>query len=191
MSSGITRSPCSPADTAITLVDSADEEPDKSSIIPEFESEERPKKRRKTYEKVSEAKKTRKTRGGKLRDLPGMPLDVLFDIFCLLLPLDILRLSRATKSLRNILMDCSAVFVWKNAFLNLRIKPPPRPSNMTEPRWASLLFDSYCQASLVFFLFFFGSAFLMSGFQFCLASGVQKPTWICKFRACKNCTQGR
>lgn len=146
MASRITQSP-SPPDRSIT---SFDAEVETSSIYSEPEAEERLKKRSKTSAieyNDSKAKKTRKTRGGKLRDLPGMPLDILFEIFGHLLPRDVLHLSRATKSLRNILMRRSAVSIWKNAFSNLRIKPPSRPSDMTEPQWASFLFDSYCQAS--------------------------------------------
>lgn len=166
MASRITQSP-SPPDRSIT---SFDAEVETSSIYSEPEAEERLKKRSKTSAieyNDSKAKKTRKTRGGKLRDLPGMPLDILFEIFGHLLPRDVLHLSRATKSLRNILMRRSAVSIWKNAFSNLRIKPPSRPSDMTEPQWTSFLFDSYCQVSPIPWI---SHHFFMS-----LSSSVSRP----------------
>lgn len=116
----------------------------------------RPKKRQKTAKKASKPKNpipVRKTRGGKLRDLPEMPLDILLEIFGHLLPLDLLHLIRTTKALRSVLLRRSSISVWKDAFSNLHIPPPPCPADSTEPKWASLLFDSYCHVcSILHFL---------------------------------------
>lgn len=99
---------------------------------------------------VEKATTYRKPRRGKLRDLPEMPLDILFEVFAHLLPLDILHLARTSKALRNILMRRSAVCIWRSAFSNrsrLPLPPPPRPEDVTEPQWASLLFDTHCFVS--------------------------------------------
>lgn len=86
---------------------------------------------------------------GKIMD---MPLDVLLEIFEFLLPLDVLHLSRTSNDIRNVLMHRSAMFIWKSAFENWNASTecpsPPCPEDMTEPQWASLLFDDHCSVSL-------------------------------------------
>ena len=54
-----------------------------------------------------------KGRKEKLRFMTAMPIDILFEIFCQLEPVDLLHLSRATKDLRNILIASDANFVWE------------------------------------------------------------------------------
>lgn len=100
---------------------------------------------------------------GKLKMLPEMPLDILFEvrlntkiqhscitntsqIFSLVTPLDVLHLSRATKALRAILMSRTAVTVWKAAF---KFEPelPAAPKDLNEPQWANLVFSKHCHAS--------------------------------------------
>lgn len=58
----------------------------------------------------SMAEAFRKVRGkrGALKHLTEAPLDVLFEIFGKLNPIDLLYLARTTKALRNILMRTSA-----------------------------------------------------------------------------------
>ncbi|KAJ7510166.1 hypothetical protein B0H11DRAFT_1957992 [Mycena galericulata] len=88
---------------------------------------ESPKKRAK-----ARAHRTRRFPGrGKLRMLPEMPLDILFEIFGQLDPPDVLRLSRTTKALRN------------SAFMN---DPdlPGLPAGLTEPQYANLAFSPHC-----------------------------------------------
>jgi hypothetical protein len=106
----------------------------------------------------------RRPRGrGKLKILPEMPMDILFEvsytplardgvhnlnscqIFSYLTPLDILHLSRTTKALRDILMSRSAITIWKSAFT---FEPElPVPPDMSEPEWANLIFSPHCHAS--------------------------------------------
>lgn len=86
-------------------------------------------------------------RGEPAQDLSDMPLDVLFEIFELVLPMDLLHLARTSKALRNLLLRRSAISIWRAAFLNLPLAPPPRPEELTEPRWASLLFETDCTVS--------------------------------------------
>ena len=45
--------------------------------------------------------------------MTAMPIDVLFEIFSQLEPVDLLHLSRATKDLRKILIASGANFVWE------------------------------------------------------------------------------
>ncbi|KAG6807304.1 hypothetical protein H0H92_008053, partial [Tricholoma furcatifolium] len=50
---------------------------------------------------------------GKLRLMAEMPLDILFEMFSHLEPVDLLHLSRANKFLRNMLMNRRVNFLWK------------------------------------------------------------------------------
>jgi len=59
-----------------------------------------------------------KGRKGKLRNMTEMPMDVLFEIFGRLEPVDLLHLSRATKSLRSILIAPNANFLWKMVYFH-------------------------------------------------------------------------
>jgi hypothetical protein len=101
---------------------------------------------------------------GKLKMLPEMPVDILLEvrhlascflnvvynqhlqIFSLLDPLDIMRLSRTTKAIRGILMSRSAIVVWKAAFTR-EPELPNMPKDMNEPQWANLAFSNHCHAS--------------------------------------------
>ncbi|KAK0490422.1 hypothetical protein IW261DRAFT_1325568, partial [Armillaria novae-zelandiae] len=66
-------------------------------------------------------------------------------IFSHLEPQDLLHLSRTSKPLRVILLDRSAALsVWKRARRNLE-NFPGIVDGLSEPRYASLLFDTYCQ----------------------------------------------
>lgn len=58
------------------------------------------------------------------QDLLQMPLDILFEVFGHLLPLDALNLARTPKALRNVVMHRSAVSIWKAAFSNLSVSLP-------------------------------------------------------------------
>ncbi|KAK1219536.1 hypothetical protein PQX77_017724 [Marasmius sp. AFHP31] len=72
-----------------------------------------------------------------------MPLEVVLEVFRNLDPLDILRLSRTSKDLRRILLSSSSSrSVWQDALRNASC--PPTPDDMSEPRFAALLFDSIC-----------------------------------------------
>jgi hypothetical protein len=53
-----------------------------------------------------------KGRRGKLRNTTKMPLDVLYEVFGQLEPVDLLHLSQATKNLRAILLASTATFLW-------------------------------------------------------------------------------
>jgi len=63
-------------------------------------------------------------------------------IFSLLEPLDVLRLARTTKALRNVLMSRTAMSIWKQALSNDEL--PKCPDDLTEPQYANLAFSEHC-----------------------------------------------
>ncbi|KAF5372850.1 hypothetical protein D9758_001478 [Tetrapyrgos nigripes] len=95
-----------------------------------------------------------------------MPLDVIFEIFMYLEPLDILSLSRTNKDLQNLLTPKSSGYIWKAARENIEDLPPP-PSDMNEMQYASLMFDRYCQV--------------------CNYHSCDNVFWSIRLRACKKC----
>jgi hypothetical protein len=64
-------------------------------------------------------------------------------IFAALNPYDLLRLGRATKALRSVVMSRSARSVWMRSFKNID-GLPSCPDGMTEPAWAHLAFEPVC-----------------------------------------------
>jgi len=54
-----------------------------------------------------------KGKRGQLKMITEMPMDILFEIFCQLEPIDLLHLSRASKTLRGILVAKDIVHIWK------------------------------------------------------------------------------
>ncbi|KAH0584489.1 hypothetical protein J132_04007 [Termitomyces sp. J132] len=121
-------------------------------------------------EKSTESSRLRRVKGrrGQLEEISRMPLDILYEIFLQLDPIDILSLSRVSKSLRKILMRRSSTYIWKNA--RARIPGLPEcPIDMSEPAYANLAFYPYC--------------------QFCLKAYVSPGTilWGSRTKACKNC----
>ncbi|EJD39586.1 hypothetical protein AURDEDRAFT_91433 [Auricularia subglabra TFB-10046 SS5] len=82
-------------------------------------------------------------RQGGLQFVTKFPLDVLYEIFRLLHPRDLLALSRTDKSLRAVLLDRAAGGVWREAIAGTGI--PERPDDISLPRYASLAFDAHCE----------------------------------------------
>lgn len=117
---------------------------------------------------TTKATQTRVKKRGLLAAVAEFPLDVLFEviiipwlflmfvvmtlflwqIFKYMTPYDLLRLSRATKGLRQVLLQKSSRFIWEAARSNLE-GLPDKPSDLSEPRYASLVFDSHCDVSLL------------------------------------------
>jgi len=83
---------------------------------------------------------------GRLSKLPGMPLDVLYEIFSLVHPVDLLRMSWASKAFRNVLTSKSSRQVWIATFDNIPEvrRPPPCPEELTELAYANLLYNPCC-----------------------------------------------
>ncbi|KAJ7170227.1 hypothetical protein C8R46DRAFT_1091609 [Mycena filopes] len=89
-------------------------------------------------------KRTRTSKKGRLAGLLDISLDVVFEIFGNLQPLDLLRLSRTSKEFRNLLIHRSSITVWRSSLSNVP-GLPPCPPGMNEPQWISLVFDATCQ----------------------------------------------
>ncbi|KAJ7665462.1 hypothetical protein DFH06DRAFT_1470714 [Mycena polygramma] len=90
-------------------------------------------------------KRPRNAKKGRLAGLLDISLDVVFEIFGHLQPLDVLRLSRTSKEFRTMLMHKSAISIWRSSLANVVPELPPCPPHMNEPQWISLVFDATCQ----------------------------------------------
>ncbi|KAF8211878.1 hypothetical protein K438DRAFT_1805505 [Mycena galopus ATCC 62051] len=148
-----------------------DSNPD-SQDIPNTKNTPIRKRAKKAAEPVNEPSESKPQRKrGKLRFMTEVPLDVLFEIFGQLLPVDILNLSCASKALRDILLRKSAAFVWKRSFSNVPFPtPPPCPDDLNEAQYANLLWRKHC--------FFCGAS-----------KPVAVAIWICRVRACDACVR--
>ncbi|KAI5995363.1 hypothetical protein EDC04DRAFT_2802323 [Pisolithus marmoratus] len=105
---------------------------------------------------------------GRLASLMEMPMDILFEIFGHLNPLDVLRLARTTKEFRRVLMHRSSRSVWIAARNNLP-DLPDCPPYMSEPQFANLVFDTHCHE--------------------CLAPNTRSVDWCLARRICTKCSK--
>lgn len=105
-------------------------------------------------------------------------------IFSRLDPLDVLRLAQTTKALREVLMRRSARFIWKKALTNVDL--PQCPSDMTEPEYTRLAYDSHCYVSSLLQSIVESSLTISS--QYCNAQRIQLILWVFRKRCCKKCT---
>lgn len=69
-------------------------------------------------------------------------------IFCYLEPRDLLRLSRTSHELRNILMSKSSEDIWRAARQNLRGELQPPPPDLNEPQYAYIMFEPFCHVRI-------------------------------------------
>ena len=101
---------------------------------------------------------------GSLAGLMNMPLDVFFEVrpicqriyyippneLCQIAshlhPLDMLNLSRTSKSLRSLVLAKSSRSAWIASLATVDALPAC-PTNMSEPSYAALLFDRHCSVS--------------------------------------------
>ncbi|KAF9015808.1 hypothetical protein BDZ89DRAFT_907443, partial [Hymenopellis radicata] len=88
---------------------------------------------------------------GKLSLFTEAPLDVLFEFYSRsfpnLEPLDLLRMSRTTKTLRSLLMDKSYISVWQSALEGIEGLPPVI-EGLSEPQYVNLMFDNHCHVCI-------------------------------------------
>ncbi|KAF8963395.1 hypothetical protein BDZ97DRAFT_1820622 [Flammula alnicola] len=84
-----------------------------------------------------------RSKRGILKVLVEMPLDVLFEIFGMLEPLDLLYLARSTKDIRAILMNRSSISIWRRSRSNIP-DMPECPDDLSEPQYANLAFAKNC-----------------------------------------------
>ncbi|TEB32583.1 hypothetical protein FA13DRAFT_1731785 [Coprinellus micaceus] len=112
----------------------------------------------------------RPAKRGKLAELPSLPLDILFEIFGHLSPVDILHLSRTTKAFRQALLHKNATGLWKRVWENPEVEGiPERPEDLSIPAWTNLLFDAHCHN--------------------CLTSNIRTILWMLRVRLCKKCSK--
>jgi len=125
-----------------------------------------------TASKTPEPSPFRNVRGrrGFLQYMNDMPLDILYEIFGELGPVDLLHLSWSCKSVRAIVMDKRAKFLWKKVRLiylqlvtltlnshwhfkvykSLENQPPPCPPDLNYAQYTRFLFVNRCMVSLIF-----------------------------------------
>ncbi|KIL00812.1 hypothetical protein PAXRUDRAFT_821269 [Paxillus rubicundulus Ve08.2h10] len=105
---------------------------------------------------------------GRLAGLMEMPMDILFEIFGHLMPLDVLRLARTTKQFRRVLMHRSSLSIWIAARKNVP-DFPDCPPYMSEPEFANLVFDTHCHE--------------------CLSPNIRSVDWRIGRRICSKCAK--
>ncbi|KAK0196745.1 hypothetical protein F5146DRAFT_1012796 [Armillaria mellea] len=74
---------------------------------------------------------------GKLKQIPEMPIDILFEVFSHLDALD---------TLRRLLMHRSSISIWQAALS--RDTLPPKPADLNEPQYINLAFSEHCHDCL-------------------------------------------
>ncbi|KDQ15359.1 hypothetical protein BOTBODRAFT_290130 [Botryobasidium botryosum FD-172 SS1] len=110
--------------------------------------------------------KTVRKRGGKLSQLPLMPLDILYEVFGHVGPAELISLSRANKPFRRILMSKRSMKLWQDAIEDAGV--PECPTDLSEPAWANLIFGGLqCQS--------------------CGIKGVAKIDFYLRRRLCNSC----
>ncbi|KAJ7775127.1 hypothetical protein B0H16DRAFT_86814 [Mycena metata] len=76
---------------------------------------------------------------------PALPLDILFEIFSLLHPLDLIMLTRTTKPFRRFLLNRANVGIWRATFAAVHAAGLPEcPPYASELAWARLVFEKTC-----------------------------------------------
>ncbi|KAF5386650.1 hypothetical protein D9615_001959 [Tricholomella constricta] len=119
-----------------------------------------------TRSSVPVALKPLRGRKGRLTRLPDLPLDILFEIFKHLRPLDLLRLARSWIKMRAFLMSRNSRWVWRQA-LSCVEDLPGCPLGMSEPQFTNLVFSPHC--------------------HYCGTEPVPTIIWLTRNRACKKC----
>ncbi|KAH9948009.1 hypothetical protein B0H21DRAFT_735736 [Amylocystis lapponica] len=104
-----------------------------------------PKRRRRTtrtFEPEPEDNVVENVVEGKLQDLP---FDILFEIFLLLRPIDLLFLARTSKAFRSTLMSRKSARIWKASHSNADFLPlMDCPPLLSEPHLVDLVYGTSC-----------------------------------------------
>ncbi|KAG9121695.1 hypothetical protein FRC07_002252 [Ceratobasidium sp. 392] len=72
-----------------------------------------------------------------------VPAEIFAEITSYLNPLDVLNMSHSNKALRKLLMQRSAVQIWRRALENIP-GLPPCPEHLCEPAYAAVIFSKHC-----------------------------------------------
>ncbi|KAL1716102.1 hypothetical protein EV715DRAFT_275301 [Schizophyllum commune] len=84
-------------------------------------------------------------KGGKLKGIANLPLDILFEIFGHLNPVDLLHLARVNKFLRAMLLRKDWKPLWEISVQGYRTPIPPCLDERLElPQYVNLLFGQHC-----------------------------------------------
>ncbi|TEB38024.1 hypothetical protein FA13DRAFT_1725645 [Coprinellus micaceus] len=89
-----------------------------------------------------EALSARESKLSLLRSFMQLPLDIILEMFGHLHPRALLSIARTSKELRAMVFSQRHADLWKNAREEAGVPRPPE--GFSEPRWASLLFDTSC-----------------------------------------------
>ncbi|TDL24622.1 hypothetical protein BD410DRAFT_96947 [Rickenella mellea] len=82
-------------------------------------------------------------RKGRLSLLPTLAMDILFEVFVRLQPLDILNIMYTSKGFRDLLIAPSSIFIWKTVRMNVE-GFPDCPPFLSEFEYAKLAFSHFC-----------------------------------------------
>ncbi|KAF8956401.1 hypothetical protein BDZ97DRAFT_1925500 [Flammula alnicola] len=97
--------------------------------------------------KLSSRKASKRFRPGALKDFIDLPVDVVFEIASYIEPIDLLHLTRVSKEFRTLFMSRNSLSIWRRVLRQVE-ELPKCPQDLTEPQYASLLFEKFCMACL-------------------------------------------
>ncbi|KAL5512696.1 hypothetical protein ACEPAG_2962 [Sanghuangporus baumii] len=97
-----------------------------------------------TIKKPKRKPQLRKSDLGKLARVMDLSVEVFFEIANYLTPVDLLQLSRTSRSLREFILSKSSRAIWVTCFAATGI--PACPPDMSEPQYANLYFEKECHA---------------------------------------------
>ncbi|KAF8148885.1 hypothetical protein B0H34DRAFT_863230 [Crassisporium funariophilum] len=100
-----------------------------------------------------------------------VPVDVLYEIFSQLEPLDLFHLARTTKDLYNILTSRSSSTIWDRARANMLLPMPPCPDDLSWPKYVDLSFGTQC--------------------HICAKNASCTTMWSARIRLCAKCQPKR
>ncbi|THH06437.1 hypothetical protein EW146_g9611 [Bondarzewia mesenterica] len=106
--------------------------------------------------------------GMNARDYPTLPLELLLEILSYLRPQDLLQLSRSSHWLRSVLLRRQNASIWTRCINNVD-RMPPCPEYLTQPHYASLVCEFFCQN--------------------CLANETCHAVWVAQARYCQACSK--
>ncbi|KAG8973474.1 hypothetical protein FRC05_008748 [Tulasnella sp. 425] len=134
----------------------------------DYDDDVKPKRKKTKTASKTTTRKGKVTARSLMKDLFSiLPLDLIYEIFEHLRPLDLLHLARTSKMLRCHLMSKRSISVWMTAREAVFPPVPECPNDQSEPQWAMLLFTHDC--------------------TMCGTPRIQKVDWNLRLRCCKTC----